>query len=174
MNLTRTIARAGALCAALALTIAPAAAPALADTPQGKRLGSKEINGLVPGKTLEAVGNVMVAFPWQTWIHPNSDGTFKMVTAVEWIELLKNEPAKIHKLDENGKWWVEGDRLCLKFLHRASGAQDCFDVYENQGEVRLQYAQCTLVSTDRCQTGRIAYTGKFVTGDTVPVPDPTN
>ena len=151
-----------------------AAGAARAEELEGRRLKAGEIKTLINGKTFEATGNIMAAFPWKTWIHPNDDGTFKMVSAVEWLELLKNEAPQIHKLDENGKWWLDGDRLCLQFNHRASGARDCFDVRDVSGEYRLHYTQCTMVSTDRCQVGRVAYAGKFVAGDTVPTPDPTN
>ena len=168
----RVFQRAGLVCAALACLFAAGTAGA-ADL-EGRRLKGGEIKSLINGKTFEATGNIMAAFPWQTWIHPKDDGTFKMVSAVEWLELLKNEPAQIHKLGEHGKWWLEGDRLCLQFLHRASGAKDCFEVRDVSGEYRLHYTQCTMVSTDRCQAGRVAYAGKFVAGDTVPTPDPTN
>lgn len=163
--------RLGAACAVLGILAAGGAANA--DTATGKRLKAAEISRLVAGATYEAKGNNSLAFEWDTWIRPDADGTFAMVTGVEWLELLKNEPAKIHKLDEHGKWWVENDRLCLQFMHRASGARDCFDVMEQSGQVRLVYSQCTMVSTDRCQAGRVAYVGKFVPGNTVPVPDKT-
>jgi len=164
--------RFGAACAAIALLFAGGLAHA--DTTAGKRLKAAEISRLVAGATYEAKGNNSLAFEWDTWIRPDADGTFAMVTGVEWLELLKNEPAQIHKLDENGKWWVENDRLCLQFMHRASGARDCFDVMEEAGQVRLVYSQCTMVSTDRCKAGRAAYVGKFVPGNSVPIPDKTN
>lgn len=44
---------------------------------------------------------------------------------------VKGEPSKVEETSDNGKSWIEGDRLCNQWKNLYGGYKDCLTIYSN-------------------------------------------
>lgn len=155
---------------ALGLAALADLSPAHADDGnRGRRMSGNEITRTLTGQTF--MGNVgLLQFPIRAYVDPNK--TFKMSISVDWVDRRDDDKKKTQVLDETGSWWVKGNLACLKFEKRLLGATDCFQVYRTQKTLRFYFDNCTMISTDYCQTSEIAFEAELAKGNTVLPPTP--
>jgi hypothetical protein len=136
---------------------------------RGRRLNAAEIEKVLSDKTF--MGNVgKLQLPIRAYVDP--DKTFRMSVSVDWIDRYDDDKKKTHVLDEHGTWWLKPNLVCLKFVRRLAGAQDCFRVYRTADDLRFFFDDCTMVSTDYCQTSEPAFIAAVAAGDKVLPPTP--
>jgi len=139
------------------------------DQDRGRRMGGNEIIKALTGQTF--MGNVgLLQMPIRAFVDPNK--TFKMSISVDWVDRRDNDKKKTQVLDESGSWWIKGNLACLKFEKRLLGATDCFQVYRTAKTLRFYFDNCTMISTDYCQTKDIAFEAELAKGNTILPPTP--
>jgi len=91
------------------------------------------------------------------------DGTTKVQMNHYFYRMYHEGGPATRSVSGEGRWWVEGQAWCHSAPDVNYGAEECYDMTEENGLLRLYYTGCTARSSMYCKTGRLGAEGMVVT-----------
>lgn len=89
----------------------------------------------------------------------NTDGTADVSVTHRFFQTYHEQYASTRSETAKGRWWVDGNRLCLQTPALADNTKNCYDMSADGPVLHFYYAPCTSESSMLCKTGRKAGTG---------------
>lgn len=90
----------------------------------------------------------------------NADGTIDVSVTHRFFQTYHDQYSSTRSETAKGRWWVEGNRLCLQTSALSDNTKNCYDMSSEGPTLHFYFAPCTGESSMLCKSGRKAGTGK--------------
>ncbi|MES1991132.1 MAG: hypothetical protein V4441_09300 [Pseudomonadota bacterium] len=89
----------------------------------------------------------------------NADGTADVSVTHRFFQTYHDQYSSTRSETAKGRWWVDGNRLCLQTPALVDNTKNCYDMSAEGPVLHFYYAPCTSESSMLCKSGRKAGTG---------------
>jgi|GEM_PF-610561 len=89
----------------------------------------------------------------------NADGTADVSVTHRFFQTYHEQYSSTRSESAKGRWWVDGNRLCLQTPALSDNTKNCYDMSAQGPVLHFYYAPCTSESSMLCKSGRKAGTG---------------
>ena len=91
----------------------------------------------------------------------NADGSADVSVTHRFFQTYHEQYSSTRSETAKGRWWVDGNRLCLQTPALSDNTKNCYDMSAEGPVIHFYYAPCTSESSMLCKSGRKAGRGRL-------------